>query len=103
MKTEKNIKQTGKIAVITFRCTSEMGQKIKNKSNRLGLNVSAFTLNCVEAGLDRKTKYDKKRVKEMVEVQESLNQLVSSMNPEQEESIKKLLDISKEMMKLWEF
>ena len=91
-----------KTRIISIRCTSEMEKKIKAKADQLGVSTSEFIMDELEDGLKRITKHDRNHVRALVETQESLNNLISSLEPEQNELKQKLIDFSKGMMKIWQ-
>ena len=91
-----------KTKTISIRCTPEMEKKIKVKAEKLGVSASEFIMDEVEAGLKRTTKRDKNHVRALVETQENMNQLISSLGPKQGELRQKLIDFSEGMMKIWQ-
>ncbi len=99
MESNRNNRKT---SVITVRCTPEMERRIKNKSGHLGITVSEYALGWMEAGLDRKTRHDKKKARAMVEAQEGLNRIISGLGPGQEELRERLVEFSKEAMGIWD-
>lgn len=91
-----------KTRIISIRCTPEMEKKIKAKADQLGVPTSEFIMDEIEDGLKRITKHDRNHVRALVETQESLNKLISSLEPEQSELRQKLIDFSEGMMKIWQ-
>lgn len=91
-----------KTKIISIRCTPEMEKKIKTKADQLGIATSEFIMDEIEAGLKRITKHDRNHVRALVETQENLNKLISSLTPEQHELRQKLIDFSEGMMKIWQ-
>lgn len=92
-----------KTVMETFRCTAETDKKIEAKAKHMGESKSRFLSECVETGLKRKTKYDKGKVRSLVEQQEAINQMIIGLAPEQEELKNQLLELGERMIKLWEF
>ena len=97
------LKSDRKTVMETFRCTVDLDKKIEAKAKHMGESKSKFLSECVETGLKRKTKYDKGKVRILVEQQEIMNQLVRGLTPEQEGLKKLLLEYGERMMELWEF
>lgn len=91
-----------KTKTISIRCTPEMEKRIKAKAEKLGISASEFIMDEVEAGLKRITKRDRNHVRALVETQENMNKLISSLGPGQEELRQKLIDFSEGMMKIWQ-
>jgi len=87
---------------ISIRCTPEIEERVKNKVGQTGLSVNAFVLNCIEARLARKTKFDKYRARELVEAQEAMNRLILSLGPGQEAVKKQLINYTEGAMGIWD-
>lgn len=86
-----------------IRCTPKMEIRMKNKAKQLGMSTSEFVNNCIEAGLARRTKYDRYHVVALVQAQEALNHIIMELGSGQENIKKTLVDFSREeFMKLWE-
>ena len=93
-----------KTSVITIRCTPDMEKRIRSKAGQLGKPMSEIVLGCIDEGLRRNTRHDKQRVRVLVETQEMLNTLISSLGQMSGKQVsEQLKDISKEMIKLWEY
>ncbi len=94
-----------KTVIISIRCTPEMEKRIKDKAERFEESVSEFTMDCISAGLKRKTRYDKKKARVLVEMQEKMNTIIRDIgqNPTQQAIKQELIDFSKEMVNLWDF
>ena len=101
-RTNRMVMDVRKTKTISIRCTPEMEKKIKTKAEKLGISASEFIMDEVEAGLKRITKRDRNHVKALVETQENMNKLISSLGPEREELKQKLIDFSEGMMKIWQ-
>ena len=91
-----------KSASVTVRCVPEMQKRVKNKADALGVTVSEFVSDCIEMKMKRNTKNDKRKVRILVEAQETLNQIILSLTPQQQEIKDKLIDYSKGVMELWD-
>lgn len=103
-----NIKKTlsannRKTETLSIRCLPETKKKMQNKADKFGVSVSDFVLNCVETNLKRNAKCSKDKARILVESQEAMNQLILSLGPEQQEIKKRLIDLSKGEMGLWDF
>lgn len=92
-------KQTEKI---TMRCTPELKKRIKSKAKQFGQRESEFVRDQAEAGLQRKTKWDRKRVAALVENQEKLNRVFESLSSDQNDLKEKLIEYSEGELALWE-
>ena len=97
------LRSNRKEVTITFRCTKELDKKIEAKAKHMGENKSQFLSDCVETGLKRKTRYDKGKGRSLVEMQETMNQIIRTLTPEQEKAKEQLLELEERMMKLWDF
>lgn len=91
-----------KSCIISIRCTPRMEERVKNKAAQMGLSANAFVINCMEAGLARKTKFDKYRARELVEAQEAMNQLILSLGPGQEDIRRQLINHMEGAMGIWD-
>ena len=92
-------KQTEKI---TIRCTPELKKRIESKAKQFGQRPSEFVRDQAEAGLQRKTKWDRKKVAALVENQENLNRMFESLNSNQNDLKEKLIEYSEGELALWE-
>lgn len=93
-----------KSAVITLRCTPDVEKRIKNKAGQLGKPVSEIVMEYINEGLKKNTRYDKQRARVLVETQEMLNTLISGLGRADNKQIsERLKDISKGMIKLWDY
>ena len=93
-----------KSSVITIRCTPDMERRIKSKAGQLGKPVSEIVLSCIDEGLRKNTRHDKQRVRVLVETQETLNILISNLEQSSVKQVsEQLKDISKEMIRLWDY
>ena len=93
-----------KSSVITIRCTPDMERRIKSKAGQLGKPVSEIVLSCIDEGLRKNTRHDKQRVRALVETQETLNILISNLEQSSGKQVsEQLKDISKEMIRLWDY
>ena len=93
-----------KSSVITIRCTPDMERRIKSKAGQLGKPVSEIVLSCIDEGLRKNTRHDKQRVRVLVETQETLNILRSNLEQSSGKQVsEQLKDISKEMIRLWDY
>ena len=97
------LKSNRKGVTETFRCTKKLDKKIGEKAGQLGVNKSQFLSDCVETGLKRKSRYDKGKVRSLVEMQEAMNQMIRTFTPEQEELKEQALRLTERTMELWEF
>lgn len=97
------LRPSRKSMIETFRCTKELDQKIEAKAKYLGENKSQFLSVCVEEGLKRKTRYDKGKGRTLVETQETINQIIRTLTPEQENVKEQLLKLGEGMVRLWDF
>lgn len=97
------LKSNRKEVTITFRCTKEMEKRIEAKAERMGENKSKFLSDCIETGLKRQTRYDKGKGRSLVEMQETMNQIIRTLTPEQEKVKGQILELEERMMKLWDF
>ena len=88
---------------VSFRCTAEQDRQIEAKAKSMGEKKSEFILDCVEAGLKRKTRYDKGKVKSLVETQEAMNQMIMSLEDGPKEIREQILEYEERMSNLWEF
>ena len=101
MKSIKNA-DSKKTEIIPFRCTEKMKKDIENKSKKLygsEKKNSKFIQDCIEDGIKRNTKRDKNHVREMVHIQEDLNNRI--LNTPDDKHKEELISIGKELMKLW--
>lgn len=92
-------KQTEKI---TIRCTPELKKRIESKAKQFGQRPSEFVRDQAETGLQRKTKWDRKKVAALVENQENLNRMFESLNSDQNDLKEKLIEYSEGELALWE-
>ena len=88
---------------VSFRCTAEQDRQIEAKAKGMGEKKSEFILDCVEVGLKRKTRYDKGKIRSLVEMQEAMNRMIMSLEDEPKEIKKQILEYEKRMGELWEF
>lgn len=88
---------------VSFRCTIEQDRRIEIKARSMGEKRSEFISDCIEAGLKRKTRYDKGKVRALVEMQETMNQMIMSLGDGQKEIREQILEYGERTMKLWEF
>ena len=88
---------------VSFRCTAEQDRQIEAIAKSMGEKKSEFILDCVEAGLKRKTRYDKGKVRALVEMQETMNQMIMSLGDGQKEIREQILEYGERTMKLWEY
>lgn len=93
-------KNNRKTEIISIRCPLETKRKMQNKAEKIGISASDFALECIETNLKRNTKWSKDKVRTLVEAQETMNQLIVSLDPEQQEMKNQLIDISKGEMGL---
>lgn len=88
---------------VSFRCTIEQDSRIEEKARSMGEKKSEFISDCVEAGLKGTTRYDKGKAKSLVEMQETMNQMIMNLGDGQQEIKKQILEYGERMIKLWEF
>ena len=88
---------------VSFRCTIEQDRRIEEKARSMGEKKSEFISDCVEAGLKGTTRYDKGKAKSLVEMQETMNQMIMNLGDGQQEIKKQILEYGERMIKLWEF
>ena len=92
-----------KTETISIRCLPETKRKMQNKAEKIGVSISDFALECIETNLKRNSKWSKHQIRTLVEVQEAMNQMMLSLEPEQKEIKNQLIDLSKGEMGLWDF
>ena len=81
----------------------EMKKGIEDIINKEGYGSSDNRFTNIEAGLKRKTRYDKGKVRALVEMQETMNQMIMSLGDGQKEIREQILEYGERTMKLWEY
>ena len=92
-----------KTAMISVRCREDEKRKIEQKADRMGISESKLIEEAIEVVLKRKTRSDKNKVKTLVEMQETMNQMVRDLGDEQDEYRMQLLGLMERTINLWEF
>ncbi|MDE7019372.1 MAG: hypothetical protein K2P23_00480, partial [Lachnospiraceae bacterium] len=64
---------------------------------------SKFLSECVEEGLKRKSRYDKGKVRSLVEMQETMNHMVTDLDGEENELKQQILGLIERGIELWQF
>lgn len=101
--TGKKILKTGrKTVMVTFRCTEELKNKIETKAGQMKIRESKFLSECVEVGLKRQSRYDKGKVRSLVEMQEAMNRMVTGYDGEQDEIKEQILKLMERGIELWQ-
>lgn len=103
MRRRKTMVADKKTVNISFRCTVEQDRRIEAKAKGMGEKKSEFISDCIEEGLKRKTRYDKGKVRSLVEMQEAINQMIMRLGDEQKEIREQILEYEERTMRLWEF
>lgn len=88
---------------VSFRCTVGLNRQIEAKAKHMEEKKSKFISDCIEAGLKRKTRYDKGKARALVEMQEDLNHMIRNIGNEQQGLKEEILKYEERTMKLWEF
>lgn len=103
-RTGKRIMKVGTQSVmVSFRCKKDLKKKIENKAEHMGVRESKFISDCIEAGVKRRSRYDKGKVNTLVKMQEDMNHIVMEFDGEQGDLKEQVLEFMERTMKLWEF
>ena len=93
---------------INVRCTEVQMKKIMNKANKAGLNISEFALRSMLNGRSRVRKVKEESVRQIVQLQQSLNFIESETKKgmaqgitEMEDIYEGLIEIQEEVDGLW--
>lgn len=99
----KGIK-VSKDATITIRVTHEEKMRIKEKAEKEGKSASEYTADAAMAGLERRRSKDKKRMVQMIENQELINDIYKLVKKEngQEELLEKINKLVEGENRLWQ-
>lgn len=103
-RTGKKLLKTGrKTETVSFRCTEDLKNKIESKARKMQIGESKFLSECVEEGLKRKSRYDKGKVRSLVEMQETMNHMVTDLDGEENELKQQILGLIERGIELWQF
>lgn len=103
-RTGKKMLKTGrKTETVSFRCTEDLKNKIETKARQMKIGESKFLSECVEEGLKRKSRYDKGKVRSLVEMQETMNHMATGFDGEQDELKEQILGLMERSIELWQF
>lgn len=92
-----------KTAKISIRCREEEKKKIEKKAAHMGISESKLMEEAIEAVLKRRSRYDKGKVRSLVEMQEAMNHMVRDIGDGQDEYRAMLMELMERSMGLWEF
>ncbi len=90
-----------KSVTLSIRCTPDMERKVKERAKRNEISTTEWICDCIEIQLKRKSVHEKQKVKQMVEIQEKMNQIISGLTSDQQELKKQLIQLEREAMSLW--
>lgn len=101
-------KDSRKDKIITIRCAEEERSMLERKANQQQKSLSEYMLDSGMAGVERRRNRDRKRVQQMIENQETLNDLFLMLEDmEKRELPTKILEKIEEAMegdgKLWRY
>lgn len=99
----KLLKKGRKTETITFRCTEDLKSKIETKARQMKIGESKFLSDCVEERLKRKSRYDKGKVRTLVEIQETMNHMMADFDEGQDEQKEQILGLMERGIELWQF
>lgn len=99
----KLLKRGRKTVMVSFRCTEDLKNRIGAKAGQMKIGESKFLSDCVEEGLKRKSRYDKGKVRSLVEMQEAINHMVTDFDGEQDELKEQILGLMERGIELWQF
>lgn len=96
--------RVSKNTTITIRVTSEEKIRIKEKAAKEGKSASEYTADAAMAGLERRRSKDKKRIIQMIENQEVINDIFKLVKEEhgQEELLEKINKLVEGENRLWQ-
>lgn len=97
------LRTDGISVMVSFRCKKDLKKKIETKARHMGIGESRFISDCLEMGVKRRSKYDKGKVKSLVEMQEAMNHMVTELGAGQGEQKRQVLELMERSANLWEF